>query len=107
MRVLCLTCRGHCCDHPTWGWAGDHARTEDVQHACPDCADGYREVPVPTWVPVTERLPDHARDVVVTTARRKLRVASCDGEHWTDSIMVFRRDDVTHWLDGLGLPEAK
>ena len=53
------------------------------------------------WIPVTERLPEQYRSVIVWTSERELGEAQFDGKHFewcADEAFA----DVTHWMP---LPE--
>lgn len=64
-----------------------HGATEVIGEA----ADAIEELSKPKWIPVTERLPEERKDVLVALRRGEIAVDYYQPNRWGYS-------DVTHWM---------
>jgi hypothetical protein len=63
---------------------------------------------VPLWIPVSERLPDNRRTVLVALSSRSINYRSVGTGHWQNDgrgWFVTAGFDVTHWAEPPALPE--
>lgn len=64
-----------------------------------DAADAIEELQKPGWIPVSERLPETDKTVLVWDRRNSREYFNvCDHGRW----IILRQEDITHWMP---LPE--
>ena len=96
------------CDKCEWqsGYGSYCSRGSDFTDACTAIEDAPTIEPQ-RWIPVTERLPEEKREVLVSTKDGYLNIAfletlSTGDLEWTDVIEYFQIPNVAAWMP---LPE--
>lgn len=70
--------------------------------------DELRPVEVPDWIPVTERLPEDARDVLTYSRYKTFEGGSIDVMSYYPRAKRWELDEeVTHWMPLPQPPEVK
>lgn len=76
-----------------------------------DNAPTVKDINVPSWIPVTERLPDEFISVLVCipaeTPLPTVKEAYLANNWWTTKFGVFNPNEVTHWMPMPEPPKGK